>query len=173
MDAHRLQFTELDIASMTSLEDILQPSFHQDFIPAAPRFLGASGGSATVAGGVGATIAQKVKTKMLAKLVLKVAAKAPLKALASKAVGSAAAAAAAGAAAGSAVPGLGTAVGAVGGAVVGLGTGIAIDGALLELEEALSRDDFRREIVTAIHEARREFEDQYLGTPNAPKPASP
>ena len=170
--SQRLQGAEIDVASIASLDDILTPSFHQDFVPAAHRLLGASGGGAAVAGGVGTIIAQKVKTKILAKLVLKAAAKAPLKALVSK-VGSAAATAAIGAAAGSAVPGLGTAVGAAGGAVVGLGAGVAIDGVLLELEEALSRDDFRRELVIAIHEARREIEDQMLGTPNHPKPASP
>ena len=170
--SQRLQDVEIDIASIASLEGILKPSFHQDFVPAAHRFLGASGGGVAVAGSVGTIIAQKVKTKILAKLVLKVAAKAPLKALASKA-GSAAVAAVTGAAAGSVVPGLGTAVGAAGGAVVGFGTGVAIDGVLLELEEALSRDDFRREIVIAIREARREIEDQMLGTPNPPKPASP
>ena len=172
VESQRLQNTEVVVASIVSLEDILKPSFHQDFVPAAHRFLGASGGGAVVAGAVGTIIAQKVKTKILAKLVLKVAAKAPLKALASKA-GGAPVAAATGAAAGSVVPGLGTAVGAAAGAVIGFGAGIAIDGALLELEEALSRDDFKREIVSAIHEARREFEDQMLGTPNPPKPASP
>ena len=170
--SQQLQGAEIDVASIASLDDILTPSFHQDFVPAAHRFLGASGGGAAVAGGVGTIIAQKVKTKILAKLVLKVAAKAPLKALVSK-VGSAAASAAIGAAAGSVVPGLGTAIGAAGGAVVGLGAGVAIDGVLLELEEALSRDDFRRELVIAIREARREVEDQMLGTPNPPKPASP
>ena len=101
---------------------------------------------------------------MLAKLVLKVAAKAPLKALASKAAGGAVA----GAAAGSVLPGAGTVAGAVAGTVIGITTGISIDGALLEIEEALSRDDFRREIVTAIREARRDFEDEYLGPTHAP-----
>ena len=168
----RLQDAEVDVASVTSLEDILQPSFHQDFIPSAHRFLEAGSGGAAVGVGLGTVIAKKVKTKILAKLVLKVAAKAPLKVVTSK-LGSAAVSAATGAAVGSAVPGLGTAAGFTGGAIVGLGTGIAIDGALLNLEEALSRDDFRREIVTAIREARREFEDQYLGTPAPPKPASP
>ena len=168
--SQRMQGAEIDVSSIASLDDILKPSFHQDFVPAAHRFFGASGGGAAVAGGAGTIIAQKVKTKVLAKLVLKAAAKAPLKALVSK-VGSAAATAVIGAAAGSVVPGLGTAVGAVGGAVVGLGAGVAIDGVLLELEEALSRDDFRRELVIAIQEARREFEDQVLGT-IPPKSAS-
>ena len=152
VDSHRLQHAALDVASITSLEDILQPSFHQDFVPAAHRFLGVGGGGA-IAGGVGSIIAQKVTAKMLAKLVLKVAAKAPLKMLASKAVGGAVA----GAAAGSVLPGAGTVAGAVAGTVIGITTGISIDGALLEIEEALTRDDFRREIVTAIREARRDL----------------
>ena len=171
VDAQRLQNARVDIASIASLENILQPSFHQDFIPAAHRFLGAGGGGAAVAGRIGSIIAKKVKTNILKKRILKVAAKALLKALVSK-LGSAGTTAAIGAAAGSAVPGLGTAVGAVGGAVVGLGAGIGADSALLKLEEALSRDDFRREIITAIREARHEFDDQFLGTPNPPKPTS-
>ena len=163
VDSHRLQHAAVDVALIASLEDILQPSFHQDFVPAAHRFLGVGGGGAA-AGGVGSIIAQKVTAKMLAKLVLKVAAKAPLKALASKAVGGAVA----GAAAGSVLLGAGTVAGAVAGTVIGITTGISIDGALLEIEEALSRDDFRREIVTAIREARRDFEDEYLGPTQAP-----
>ena len=170
--SQRLQGVEIVIASLASLEDILKPSFHQDFVPGAHRFLGASGGGVAVAGSVGTIIAQKVKTKILAKLVFKVAAQAPLKALASKA-GSTVVAAVTGAAAGSVVPVLGTAVGVAGGVLVGIGTGVAIDGVLLELEEALSRDDFRREIVSAIRQAQREIEDEMLGTPNTPKLASP
>ena len=71
------------------------------------------------------------------------------------------------------MPVAGTAVGAVAGIVAGIGGGVAIDGALLGLEEALGREDFRREIVAAIREARQEFEDQYLGSPgysNTPTP---
>ena len=50
----------------------------------------------------------------------------------------------------------------VGGVLVGASIGVAVDGALLELEEALSRDDFERELVTAVQQARREFADDYL-----------
>jgi len=169
----RLQGAEVDVASVTSLEDIFQSSFHRDFIPSAHRFLNAGSGGAAVSVVVGTVIAKKIKTKILATLVLKVAAKAPLKVVTSKLLSSAVGSAAAGAAAGSIVPGLGTGIGAVGGALVGLGAGIAIDGVLLNVEEALSREDFRREIVTAIREARREFENQYLGTPVPSKSASP
>ena len=97
---------------------------------------------------------------MLGKSLIKVAAKAPVKALASK-VG---AGALAGGVAGTVVPIVGNSVGAVAGILFGIGGGIAIDGTFLKLEEALARDEFRREIVAAIREARSEFEDEYLGT---------
>lgn len=48
---------------------------------------------------------------------------------------------------------MGTAAGAAG----ALGTAIVIDALLLEAEDALNRDDFRREIVGAIRETRREL----------------
>ncbi len=174
----RLQGAEIDVASVMSLGDIFQPSFHRDFIPFAHRFLSAGSGGVAVSAVVGPVIAKKIQTKILATLVLKTAAKSLPKIVASKVAGAGAgAASAAGAAVGSIVPGLGTAigaaVGAVGGFLVGFGTGIAIDAGLLKVEEALNRDDFRREIVTAIRETRREFENQYLGTPVPSKPASP
>ena len=165
-----LQGAEIDVASVMSLGDIFQPSFHRDFIPSAYRFLSAGSGGAAVSAVVGTVIAKKIQTKILATFVLKTAAKSLPKFVASK---FASAASAAGAAVGSIVPVLGTAIGATVGALVGLGTGIAIDAGLLKVEEALSRDDFRREIVTAIRKARREFENQYLGTPVPSKPASP
>ena len=165
---NRLQPMEV-LESVASFENIFQSSFHQGFIPSAYRFTsgGVSGGAV---GAVGYIIAKKIKTKILAKLILKVAAKAPLKALSSK-VMSSATGAAVGATVGSAVPVLGTAFGAVVGIGVGIGTGIAIDGGLLKVEEVLSRDKFRQELVEVIREARFEFEEQYLGISNSPKPA--
>lgn len=152
-----------DVALTASLADIVQPSFYQDFLPAGQRLAAAgvaAGVGAAAAGGVTFLIVQKVTAKVLGKYVLKMAARAPLKAVAGKVAG----AAAGGAAIGSLAPGMGTAVGAVvGGAVAGASIGVAVDGALLELEEALSRDDFRRELAAAVREARREFEGQYLG----------
>ena len=149
----------VEVVLTESLEDILHPSFYRDFMPM-HRF-GVAGAAGSAAGaGVGGIIAQKVTAKILGKSVIKLAAKAPLKALASK-VG---AGALAGAAAGTVLPGAGTAAGAFVGILVGIAGGAAIDVALLELEETLSREDFRREIIAAIREARREFETQYLGT---------
>ena len=162
LDRNRIdpQHAAVEVVLTKSLEDILQPSFYQDFIPAAHRF-GVAGAAGSAAGaGVGGIIAQKVTAKMLGKSVIKLAAKAPVKALASK-VG---AGALAGAAAGTVFPVAGTAAGAFVGILVCIAGGVAIDGALLELEETLSREDRRREIIAAIREARREFETQYLGT---------
>ena len=103
---------------------------------------------------------------MLAEQVLKVAAKAPLKAAAGKMAGATASGSAAGALIGSVVPGAGTLVGAlVGGVIVGIGVGVGVDAALLKAEEALSRDDFERALVTAIREARSELSNEYLGEP--------
>ena len=60
-----------------SLEDILQPSFYQDFIPAAHRF-GVAGAAGSAAGAdVGGIIAQKVTAKMLGKSVIKLAGSCP------------------------------------------------------------------------------------------------
>ena len=98
---------------------------------------------------------------MVAKRVLTKGATGPVKAILSKAAGQALIAAAGL----SVIPGLGTAAGAAG----ALGTTIVIDALLLEGEEALNRDDSKLELVTAIREARREFEEQMLETTNAPK----
>jgi len=70
-----------------------------------------------------------------------------------------------GAAIGSVVPGVGTvAVGALG-AVLG---GIAIDGALLKLEEVISREDFKTEILHSIREAKYAFKLQLFGAEERP-----
>ena len=165
LDQNRVDPSEhaaFEVTLTTALEDIVRPSLHQDVIPAAHRLAtaGVAGGAGSAAaGGITFVIVQKVTAKVLGKQVLKLAAKAPLKA----AVGKLAGGAAAGAAIGSLVPAAGTAVGAVvGGVLVGASIGVAVDGALLELEEALSRDDFERELVTAVQQARREFVDDYL-----------
>ena len=154
VDLRRSQYTAVDVALVASLDDVLNPCFHQDFIPTAHRFLG----SGAVGSGVAYIVAKMVKAKVVEKQTLRVAATAPLKALGSKAAG--------GALAGSILPAAGTVAGAVLGAILGIGSGIVIDGALLEVEEALSRDDFRREIVTVVRGARREFVDGHPGTPS-------
>ena len=161
VDSHRLRYAAVDVASVASLDEIRQPSFHQDLIPRGVRFSGAAG----VGGGVGFIIAKKVNATILPKTVSKRGANAPVKALIKKAA-SRGLTIAAGL---SVIPGLGTAAGAV----IGFAASIVVDGVLLKAEEALSRDEFRREIVSAIRKAHRKFKDQMLGTGSPPKQASP
>jgi hypothetical protein len=123
------------------------------------RLLLSGGGAA--AGLLTGAIAGKMTAKILGKSSLKLAAKGLGKLLASKAAGSTAGAgagAATGAALGSVVPGFGTALGAlVGGVIGGLALGLGVDYALLGLEEAIGREEFRSELLAAIDEAREEF----------------
>lgn len=116
--------------------------------------LAVSGGTAGVAGALtGAVVA-----KLGAKGVTKVAAKAAVKVAASKGIGGTAGAgagAAAGGLLGSVVPGLGTAAGAlIGGAIGGLAVGVGTDFLLKKLEEALSRETLRADIVAELDAAR-------------------
>ena len=157
VSAQRLKHAAIEVVSVAVMEDVLDPSFHEDAIRPAVRFFGA----AAAGGGVASITAKKIRERVVAKRVLTRAATGPVKAILSKAAGRALIAAVGL----SVVPGLGTAAGAVG----ALGTTIVIDALVLEAEEALNRDDFKRELVTAVREARREFEDQMLGTTNAPK----
>ena len=56
------------------------------------------------------------------------------------------------------MPGIGTAIGAfVGSIVAAVGVGVSVDKILIEVEEAVSREEFKCEILDAIHEARMEF----------------
>ena len=68
----------------------------------------------------------------------------------------AAAGAAAGAAFGSFIPGIGTALGAVGGTIIGIIGGIGVDKAVTEADEYINREDFKKEIINAIEQARQE-----------------
>ena len=158
MSAQRLKHAAIEVASVAVMEDVLDPSFHEDAIRPAVRFFGA----AAAGGGVASITAKKIRERVAAKRVLTRAATRLVKAILSKAAGRALIAAAG---LSVVVPGLGTAVGAAG----AIGTTIVIDALLLEAEEALNRDDFRRELVTAIREARRESEEQMRGAANAPK----
>jgi hypothetical protein len=142
------------------LAGILDAPVHQDLISLQSRILAGSSGSA-VAGVMTGAVAAKLGSRMVAKGSFKLAAKALGKLVASKTAGTslgAGAGAAAGAAAGSVVPGIGTAIGAViGGIAGGLAVGIGIDKALIEFEEAVSRDAFRMELLAAINEVHTEF----------------
>ena len=85
--------------------------------------------------------------------ILNLAAKSLAKFVTARATGSLGGASA-GAAIGPAIPGIGTAIGAVVGIVLG---GIAIDKGLLTLDEAMNREAFKKEIMGAITEVKREI----------------
>lgn len=143
-----------------SLGDVLTPPVHEELLTLQNRLLAGTGGGA-VAGVMTTAITAKLLSQMLAKGSVKLASKALAKLVAGKVAGTglgAGAGAAAGAAAGSVVPGIGTAIGAlVGGVAGGILAGIGIDKALIEFEEAVSRETFRTELLESVEEARREF----------------
>lgn len=143
-----------------SLGTVLTPPVHEELLTLQNRLLAGTGGGA-VAGVMTTAITAKLLSKMLAKGSVKLASKALAKLVAGKVGGAglgAGAGAAAGAAAGSVVPGIGTAVGAlIGGVAGGILAGVGIDKALIEFEEAVSRESFRAELLDAVDEARREF----------------
>ncbi len=143
---------EAKVVKDMSLNDILSLPTHLDVV----AFEGRAAGGA-VAAGVSAAIAAKVASKG----VFKAAAKALSKMAVSKAT-AVLGGAATGLVIGSVIPGAGTVVGGILGGIVG---GLAIDGALLKLEEVISRAEFRKEILAAIREARVAFKGRLLGAP--------
>ncbi|SDZ85624.1 hypothetical protein SAMN05216562_0798 [Microbulbifer marinus] len=136
-----------------SQESILRPSAEIE------RINGNMRGAVAGLGAISAMVATKVVSKAAAKGTLRLAAKAVAKAAASK-VGAGGAATAAGAAIGSIIPGAGTFAGAVIGAGVGLIVGVSIDATLLQVEEMISREDFRRQIIDSIRQAKAEHKKQ-------------
>ena len=120
-----------------------------------------SGGGAATAGVLGSVMAGKLGTKALGKSGMKLAVQGLGKLLAGKAAGGSLGAgggAAAGAALGSFIPGFGTVAGAMlGGVLGGVAAGIGVDKALIELEELVSREQFRTELLQVIEDLRQEF----------------
>ena len=143
-----------------SLAALQEPPSHTVLVNMESRML-ISGGVGT-AGAITGAIAGKVTAKVAAKGAIKLAAQALIKVTAGKAVsllGGSAAGAASGAALGSVVPGAGTAVGAaVGGIVGGLTVGLTVEKLLLMLEESYSREEFKQQILEAIHDEETEFQ---------------
>lgn len=141
---------EFTISENISLAEMNSPVKKIEAIDIKLRAAGAGVGAVT------GIVAAKVVGKTVAKGTVKLAAKAITKAAVSKGV-SAGAGAGAGALLGSVVPGAGTLVGAAIGATVGLVVGVSVDALLLKVEEVLSRDEFRREILASIEETRAGF----------------
>ena len=164
LDRNRVRLESGD-SNTTPEADISEPTCDLDFIPPLPRW-GVSGASSVVAGSISYIIIQKVLAKVLGKAVLKLGAKAAAGNIAG------AGGALAGATIGSIVPGVGTAIGAVaGGVIVGGATAVGIDFALLKIDEAMSRDEFKRELVAAIQEARDEIQADFFGQPRILEPS--
>ncbi len=144
--------TRFMVLDRMPLQDVLNPLEHKDLIDFKTRM-----GGGAAAGLVTAVVVAKVIGKLATKNIFKLAAKSVAKIVGGKAVGTAGGAAA-GAAAGLAVGGPVGAV--VGGFIGGVLAGISVDAMLLMLEEAVSREDFKQEILSAIREAKREFKDE-------------
>ncbi|MEX2130714.1 MAG: hypothetical protein WD772_04455 [Pseudohongiellaceae bacterium] len=140
--------------------DFVQLPRHDDVVGLQNRLL-TSSGTGAVAGVMTSVMVTKLMTNIVAKGSFKLAAKSMAKVLVTKTAGGslgAGAGAATGAVIGSVVPGIGTVIGAVvGGIAGGIAVGIGIDKVLIELEEEISRETFRAEILAAIDEARQEF----------------
>lgn len=140
------------VAARATRRDLALPS---------PRVVVTTTGERTLtSAAAGGVVAALVVKKAAAKGTLKLAAKALTKVALSKTAGTsggAGAGAVVGGAIGSVVPVLGTAAGAaVGGVVGGLLVGVGVDYAMLKVDEAWSRDDFRQQILASLEEQRAE-----------------
>lgn len=158
--------SQLEIVKHASLSALKDPPTHSVIVNLENRIL-ISGGIGT-AGAITGAIAGKITAKVVGKGAIKLGAQALIKVTAGKAVsalGGAAVGAATGMAIGSVIPGIGTAIGAaVGGIIGGIAIGLSVEKLLLMLEEAFSRDEFKRQILEAIEEERIEFE-KFLNMP--------
>jgi len=140
----------------TSMKEIYSVPVHLDAVTLTAR---ASGG--VVGASIGAGIGAAVTAKVVSKGMFKAAAKAVAKMAASKVAG-AGGGAVIGGVIGSVIPGAGTVVGGVIGGVIG---GVLIDATLLKLEESISREEFKREIVAAVRDAKAEFKIKLFAYP--------
>ena len=149
--ARHLVTAELDLQTILSAPD------HPQFSNVEGRLI-TSGGMAI---GIGAAVSAKLVSKIAGKGVFKAVSIAATKVLAGKLAGGtlgAAAGSTVGATIGSIVPGFGNAAGAVvGGAAVAIAVAFTVDAAMLGLEEAYSRDRFKKEILDALAQTESEF----------------
>lgn len=153
LDANRLEVPALGAMDVPSLElsHVLLLPMHIDTIAIEQRI---AGGAA--AAGVGAAVVAKTAGKGAFKLAGKALSKAAMSKVAATGAG-----AAVGATVGTFLfPGAGT---AAGGALGGLIAGAAADKVLLKLEEIYGREDFRKEIIDSLHQARDSFKRDLQG----------
>lgn len=152
--------TAYRVSRQRRLKNIMAPLSHEDTITFGTR-LGASGAAGGVSGVVAGMVGKKILAKKSTQTALKLAAKKLAKVVMTKVAGTAggaASGAAAGGALGSVVPGVGTAIGAaIGGAAGGLLLGVSVDAMLIQLEEAVSREEFKAKLMQAIEQTRQEM----------------
>ena len=120
--------------------------------------------TSAAAGLIGGVFASKFTAKVMTKSSVKISSKVLLKAVAKKAAGKAGGAlagAGAGAAIGSAFPVVGTLLGAAAGALTGLVVSAGIDIAALAIEEGLTRDSMRRDLIDSVTETLRPMRDMF------------
>lgn len=154
LDRHKMALSDeapFRVAQELSLCSLLEFPAMDETIPFTMR-----AGTGGTAGIVTSAVVANVVAKIYAKGVVKMAAKPLAKALVMRAA-AVGGGMASGAAIGSAVPGVGTVAGAAVGAGVGLVVGVGMDYGLLKLEEALSREAFREQLLEAIREVRAEY----------------
>jgi uncharacterized protein (DUF3084 family) len=60
------------------------------------------------------------------------------------------------------VPVVGTTLGAAIGVVVGIASSVAVDAALLKLDEAVHRETFKQDIQTSLRAARAELTEGFV-----------
>ena len=140
------------VVKTMSMKEIYSVPIHLDMVSPTAR---ASGGA------IGAGIGAAVTAKVVSKGIFKAAAKAVAKMVASK-VDGAGGGAVIGGVIGSVIPGAGTVVGGVIGGVIG---GVVVDATLLKLEESISREKFKQEIVATIRDAKVEFKNKLFAHP--------
>ena len=118
--------------------------------------------TAVVGKKIAAGVAKAVTKNLVAKGAFNAAAKAAAKVMAKMAASRAASGVGAvvGGAVGSIVPIAGTTAGAItGGALVGLAFGVGVDALLLQLDEAMNREEFRADLVDALNVERQRMLD--------------
>jgi hypothetical protein len=149
---------QIRVKEVISLSEVLNPKDEKAGLGLGARLTGSGSVS-----GVVAVFTVMISKKIMGKGALKIAAKSIIKIVAGKAAGTTSgvgAGAAVGAAVGSVVPGPGSAVGAVvGGIIGGVAAGVTVDKMMLMLEESFNREDFKKELISAIEEARKEYRD--------------
>jgi hypothetical protein len=120
--------------------------------------------TSAAAGLIGGVFASKLTAKVMTKSSVKISSKVLLKAVAKKAAGKAGGAlagAGVGAGIGAFLGPIGAAVGAGLGAAVGVAVGVGIDIAALAIEEGLTRDSMRKDLIDSVTETLRPMRDTF------------